>query len=152
MPDEPIKIRASLPRMRDRNGLQFSPEAFQSMVDQINEKAKQGGLLGQLESPGDARTRLNLVSHRVLPDARLNDDGSVSVSIEVLNTPMGRQLQAMLEHSPRRIQVSSRGILRGVGSCPEDILVSGVDLDFQFPTDWTALDGIVDALSEDESE
>lgn len=150
MTDEPIKIRAALPNLVDKNGMKFAPEAYESMVEQINEKAKDGRLLGQIDSPNDGKTRFADISHKVLPNAKIDKDGSITASIEVLDTPMGRQLKAMLEHSPRRVSISSRGMLRGVGSSPEDMRITGIDFQFTPPQSWTVLDGIVDALDTDD--
>jgi len=153
MTEKPIEIRAALPDLRDRNGDVYSPKAYAGMVEQINEKAKDGRLLGEIDPQyNDGKVRLANVSHKVLPGAKLNDDGSISVTIQALDTPRGRQLKAMLEHSPKKVIISSRGLLKGVGSSPEDVRVSGIDLDISFPGDWTVLDGIVDALEEDSDE
>lgn len=149
---EPIKITGKLPNVVDKNGMVFLPGAFEKAVDRLNKRAAEGRVLGQIDPPGDGRVRLNQVSHKVLPTAKLNPDGSVTVDIEVLNTPMGKQLKAMLEHSHRRLGISTRGILRGVGSGPEDFEFFGVDVDVVVPDNWTVLDGIVDALENDESD
>lgn len=150
MSDEKIEIRAKLPSMADKNGNVFLPGAFSKAVDRLNKRAAEGRVLGQIDPPGDGRTRLNYVSHKVLPTAKLNPDRSVTVDIEVLNTPMGNQLRAMLEHSRRRIGVSTKGVLRGTGAAPEDVEFHSVDFDIVVPDDWTVLDGICDALDNEE--
>ncbi|MGD9725625.1 MAG: hypothetical protein AB7L09_03405 [Nitrospira sp.] len=141
-----ITIKAKLPSMRDRNGNFYPPEAYIGAVAQMNDLAQQGRLVGCIEASGDGKTRLDSVSHKILPDASINKDGTISVTIEVVDTPIGATLLALLQHSPHRVITSCRGILKGYGSSPEDMKVTGVDFDFKFPKDWTVLDGIVDAM------
>ena len=149
---EPVKITAKIPYggTPTANGRSYTPEALERAVKDMNERAAQGRLLGQLDTPYDGKTRLQDISHKILPDAELNEDGSMSVSIEVLDTPMGRQLKAMLEHSPNRVQVSSRANIRGISGGPDDLKITSVDFDFNFPSDWTVLDGIVDSLENED--
>jgi hypothetical protein len=123
---------------------------MKKMVEEMNKRAEAGTLLGHIDPPYDGKTHLSNVSHRVLPGAVLNKDGSISVDIEILDTQMGRHLRAMMEHSGHRLTVSSRGKLSGFGVPPDHIKINSVDFDLSIPQDWTVLDGICDALDKEE--
>lgn len=138
MTNRPVKVTTHFP---NKNGVVFTPQAKQQMVEQVNERAATGSLLGHLEAPFDNRTSLTGVTHRVLPGAKLNEEGSLTISIEVLDTDQGRYLRSLLDFSPSQVAFS----LRVFGSYP-DYIITGVDVSAPDLRDWTVLDGICDAM------
>lgn len=142
MTNEPLKIVGRIPRGPNKNGDVFLPEVLERAVEKMNEKAERGTLFGHIEAPYDGKTHLSHISHKVLPGVKLNEDGSVEAEIQVLDTEQGKLLQAMMEHSHKRMTFS----VRGFGCPPDNLNITGIDVDIQFPRDWTVLDGICDAL------
>jgi hypothetical protein len=136
------RIRVPMARQA---GSAFTREQLQLIADAINKKAKDRRLLGQIEYPGDGKTRLNRCTHYVLPDAQVRG-GSILISIETVDTAPGRTLKAMIEG-----KVPMRGSIRGfmLGMTPGNS-VSGVDIDLSPDPEITVLDDIVDALETDE--
>ena len=146
MPDKPHRLKVSLPRLLGLDsGNALRPELLQVLADQINEKAEDRRMIGQWEPSGDGRIRIGDASHVVLPTAKVTKSGALLVDIKLLDTPMGRNLQALLWAG-----LKLKGTLRGVGSTIDDVTISGVDVDVTASAETTVLDDIVDALEMDD--
>lgn len=134
------KIRIRTSHWRQRPSLRH----LQSIADQINERAQDKRLIGQIAGVGlnDGRSRIRQASHFVLPTARVRGS-SIVVDVEIVtdNSP-GRTVAALINSG-----VPIQGTLRCVMSDLDDIRVSGVDIDLSHaPPEDTVLDDIVDAL------
>jgi len=138
---EPIKVRVPFPKA----WYPYRIGDLRRIADQINESAQGRRMLGQLDPPGDGKTRLSHVSHVVLPTARV-EKNAIFVELELLDTEAGRQAAAML-----RGGAQMKANPRGFGSSIQDAKVTGVNLDFNPPPrDWTVLDDILGAVDRDD--
>jgi hypothetical protein len=119
--------------------ISLTPEQIQRVADQINERAQDRRILGQISGARDGKFRLSAASHAIIPTAEVIGSW-IDVEIEPLDTPQGRTLKAWIDSG-----VPIRGVLRGVGSSGADVRVAGVDvvLDDQ---EGTILDDIVEAI------
>jgi hypothetical protein len=119
-------------------------QQLQAVADQINERAQDRRMIGQIYGAGinDGKTRLRHASHIVLPTARVRGS-SILVEIEIVtDSSFGRTVAAFIDAG---LQIS--GCLRGVGSSPEDFRVNTIDIDLSSTNpEETILDDIVDAL------
>lgn len=98
---------------RNRNGRVYSKENYGAMVESLQPQI-QKGLLGELEHPYSLNIDLNRVSHKI-DSLQMNEDGTCTGEITLLNTAQGKQAQALVE-AGIPIYVSSRG----AGSIDED--------------------------------
>lgn len=64
--------------------------------------------MGECDHPDSSVVELKNVSH-IVTEARMDDDGVVRGAVEVLNTPAGQILQALLEAGVK-LGISSRGV------------------------------------------
>lgn len=148
MHHKPHVVRVPFPR-------QWGPakiENLQQLADKINERAQDRRMIGQIDPPGDGKSRISEATHVVLPTARV-ENGEVLVDIEILDTEKGRQLRDILGigDSFRHLVDGPLycGRLRGVGAGIEDAVVASIDFDFEPPPDRTVLDQINDAVEDE---
>lgn len=127
---------------------QLSAAMLRSIVSQINDRAQSRRMIGQIAGAGlrDGKTRLNSASHIVMPTARLQGS-SIIVEIEIVEeTSPGRTVAAFIGS---KLPIS--GVLRAIGSLPDDLHVVSVDIDLSNTRpEETILDDIVDALESPE--
>lgn len=76
-------------------------------IKRILRDAQERRLYGELDHPGDGKTKLSRASH-LITDLQLQDDGTIIGKAEILNTRNGKELQAINEQGGK-IGVSSRG-------------------------------------------
>ena len=124
---------------------------LERIVDQINEKAQNRRMIGQIYGAGDINdgmTRLNQASHYVMPTARLQGS-SILVDVDIIETcTPGRTVAAFLRSG---LQIS--GTLRALGSSLADTEVVSIDIDLSSThPEETVLDDIVDALEMSDNE
>lgn len=117
---------------------------LEKIVNQINERARDKRMLGQIVGVGDhvGRVRIQTASHIVMPTAQIIGS-SIVVDVEVLEgTGQGRTLVAFIKAG-----VPIMGVLRGVrGISFGSARIFGVDIDINNNPEETVLDDIVDAL------
>jgi hypothetical protein len=73
----------------------------------VTEKLRQRRMVGELDHPESGQTSYARVSH-VMTEAKLGPDGSVSGKLDVLDTPNGRILDALVR-AEVTVGISSRG-------------------------------------------
>lgn len=98
---------------RNRNGRVYNKENYGEMIEALQPQVKVG-LLGECEHPYSLSINLNNVSHRI-NELHMNEDGSCTGEISILNTPKGQILKALVEGG-LPLFVSSRG----AGTVDED--------------------------------
>lgn len=76
------------------NGISYSDEARQSMIEQINSKETLGTFPDRYKDVSEVD--LSKVSHRVF-NARMDENGNVVASIEILKTDHGKVLQRVID-------------------------------------------------------
>jgi hypothetical protein len=109
---------------KNGNGRIYRKETLQREVDNYQKAVKERRSLGELDHPDDSVINLKNASHLV---SRMWWDGdSVMGKIEVLDTPSGKVLKALLK-SGVKLGISSRGM----GSVKESNGITMVEDDFQ---------------------
>ncbi len=90
-----------------QNGRRYSEALMGREIKRLAEDLKTRRVLGELDHPADGKTSLKRVSH-VITDLWIEKDGRVMGEAEILNTPEGKTLKALIEANIP-IGVSSRG-------------------------------------------
>lgn len=90
------------------NGNIYSEEVLRKAAADLNERAKNRSVFGQLGNPLDGRSRMIEASHLVLPTYEVKD-GKFVGSIEIMNTVRGRDLAEMMEGG-MKFTLAPRGI------------------------------------------
>jgi hypothetical protein len=86
----------------------FYPKSlWEKNLKRLSDSLGRKRVFGELDHPGDGKTKLQRVSH-VLTGLKLEDDGTVHGVSELLNTPHGRILKELLT-AGCEVGVSSRG-------------------------------------------
>lgn len=89
-----------------QNGRNYPEKLMQRELDRLSEDLSNRRILGELDHPTDGKTSLKRVSH-VITGLKIRD-GIVIGEAEILNTPEGQTLKALIE-AKVQIGVSSRG-------------------------------------------
>lgn len=108
-----------------RAGYHYSVEILERIAAQINSRPL--GLPGQLNDAVDSRIKIRDVSHVVRPTARV-EDGSLIVEIDVLNTPQGVILQAMLDVGLIAPALNGVGSVDAAGRVGDDYELTSINL------------------------
>ena len=87
------------------NGRVYPQRLMQREIDRLQEDLSHRRILGELDHPSDGRTSLKRVSH-VITGLKIKD-GIVIGEAEILNTPEGKTLKALIEANIE-VAVSSR--------------------------------------------
>lgn len=92
---------------RNQNGRIYPKDIYESALNRIMYKIKEGRLLGECDHPEYDEVKLANVSH-VIRDCRI-EDNKVYGDVEVLDTPSGKIVQSLIE-AGIPIGISSRGV------------------------------------------
>ena len=125
---EGIFMQAEKP---NRNGRMYPRETLESAVNKyVNEQVSRGRAVGELNHPEGPTINLDKVSHKI---TELKWDGNNVVGkATILDTPMGKIVQGLLEGEVR-VGVSSRGMgslvnKSGVNVVNKDFMLNAVDI------------------------
>jgi hypothetical protein len=125
---EGIFMQADKP---NRNGRVYEKRIMESAVNKyVKEQVKTGRAVGELNHPEGPTINLDKVSHRIT-DLRFEGSDVVGKA-SILNTPMGKIVQGLLEGGVQ-LGVSSRGMgslveRNGVMYVQDDFMLSTVDI------------------------
>jgi hypothetical protein len=86
----------------------YSRPIIESNIKRLAEAMGNRRLFGELDHPSDGKTSLKRVSH-IITNLAIEDDGTVTGTMEPLPTPMGKVLTALAE-AGCELGVSSRGM------------------------------------------
>ena len=90
-----------------QNGRKYSRALYEREVKKLQEMIKRRRCFGELDHPADGKTMLQRVSH-IITKLGIEDDGRVVGEAEILDTPQGKTLKAILS-AGAEAGVSSRG-------------------------------------------
>ncbi len=105
------------------NGRYYPPDVLRKAVEDMQERVKAGRVFGQIDPPGDGRTKMGSASH-VIESVRVDGTGAVIGKVRFLDTPEGKLAFDMVK---RKIPIG--GTLRGTGTVSPDGVVSNYKLD-----------------------
>ena len=113
---------------QNNNGRIYPRKILESQVKAIQEKIGDRSLVGALDHPANDAIHLSQASH-LITDLSVAKDGSVIGECEILSTPNGKIVEALINDGVK-IGISSRG----VGSVTEGIKGKIVNEDFKLIT------------------
>lgn len=90
-----------------QNGRVYPKAIYEREVMKMTEAVERRRAFGELDHPADGKTKLTRASH-IITSLKVEDDGRVVGEAEILDTPNGRTLKAILE-AGAEVGVSSRG-------------------------------------------
>lgn len=104
-----VRGRFQFSDKKNGNGRVYERKIWEKVLahNEVQEKLKAKGMLGELEHPNDGVTNLSRVSHVVL-DLKLESNGELIGQAEVLETPSGLIARELFRKGCR-VGISSRG-------------------------------------------
>lgn len=90
-----------------QNGRKYPRALYEREVTKLQDMIKRRRMFGELDHPADGKTMLQRVSH-IITKLEVADDGRVIGEAEILDTPTGKTLKAILA-AGAEAGVSSRG-------------------------------------------
>ena len=93
--------------VKNNNNRVYNKKNYGMMVEALQKEITEGSVLGELEHPNTMNITLENVSHKI-ESIEMNEDGTITGTIVLLNTPKGKIAQAIAE-AAGSLYISSRG-------------------------------------------
>lgn len=93
--------------VKNQNQRVYNKQNYGMMVETLQNEIMTGSVLGELEHPNSMNINLENVSHK-LESIEMHDDGTITGTIALLDTPKGRIAKAIAE-AAGSLYISSRG-------------------------------------------
>ena len=93
--------------VKNNNNRIYNKKNYGVMVEALQQEITTGSVLGELEHPNTMNITLENVSHKI-ESIEMNEDGTITGTIVLLDTPKGRIAKALAEASGS-LFISSRG-------------------------------------------
>ena len=122
------------------NNRRYGVPIMESNLERLAPAIKARGVFGEADHPSDGKTKLQRIAH-IITSLKLESNGILKGSWDILDTPCGRIEQAVLK-AGGRLGASTRG--RGTTSVSTDG-VEDVNPDYMLIT----VDGVVDPAAKD---
>lgn len=132
-----------------QNGRTYPRGVYEREIKKLQESVNSRRAFGELDHPEDGKTKLSRVSH-VITKLEIDKNGVVIGEAEILNTPNGQTLKAILD-SGAEVGVSSRGF-GSTRSLPDGSQMVGEDFtlrSFDFVADPAMKSAYPQIFSED---
>ena len=82
--------------VKNQNNRVYDKENYRQMVESLQQVIKESGCPGELEHPNSMNITLENVSHKI-ESIQMNEDGTITGTILLLNTAKGRDAKAIVE-------------------------------------------------------
>ena len=99
----------------NRNGNVYPRKLVEENIARLQETIKNGGLIGELDTPTDSIIHFSNTSH-LIKNVRLEND-DLMVDYQILNTPCGKLAQVLIDE-----QVKIKIVPRGIGSIKDGVV------------------------------
>lgn len=136
----------------NKNGRVYPPDVLRKAIEKAQPRIAAGRMIGEIEPPGDGRSRMSHASH-IVRGIRVESDGSIVGTLQVLDTEAGKMLKAMLEQGAEVSAVArGRGTVEGNRITAMDLTALDVTLHEapEFPP--SAVDQMGDLVRDEEDD